>query len=133
MTRWLLFDLTRLEDPQERERLQRLLEERLQEVGQVSPPTQEARVAAVEVVLPDVPSYPESDFGQLLMRIEMLSLGPQATVEDLRTRDAIVAVIAGISDPVQREQLLKRLDEREQAASPDGTVLTPPIPLTDSN
>jgi len=51
---------------------------------------------------------------QLLLKIESLNLGPSATIDDLRARDQLVSKIAGIRDPIQRDELLTRLEERER-------------------
>lgn len=113
----IVFDLTRLEDLSEQQRLQQLLEERLQEftkTSEVSPDQSENEQGPPEAHAP--PWVRRAPHDDLSMRIETLNLGPQATVEDLRARDEIVSAIAGISDPIQRDQLLKRLDEREQGA-----------------
>ncbi len=59
-------------------------------------------------------------------RIETLNLGPAATVEDLRTRDQIVTDLAGLDDPVVREQLLRQLEQREHEA--DGHNASPNLP-----
>lgn len=55
-------------------------------------------------------------YEELLAKIDTLTLGPVVTARDLRARDEIVLNIAAVTDPVQREQLLKRLDAREREA-----------------
>ncbi len=51
----------------------------------------------------------------IVTQIQSLNLGPSATVEDLRARDNIVAVIAGIQDPDLRYELLEFLSSKERS------------------
>ena len=44
----------------------------------------------------------------------MLNLGPNATADDLRTRDQLISEIAGVHDPLMRDKLLARLEEKER-------------------
>lgn len=53
----------------------------------------------------------------LRMTIDSLSLGPQATIEDLRKRDEIVGSISGIKDPDLRYELLERLENKERLSA----------------
>ncbi len=123
----IFFTLGQLEDDAERERLQQLLHTRLQTLAPVSAT---AQGPAVE---------PTADFQvrsggednavtveELQVRIDALMLGPEAAVEDLRARDAVVSAIAGLSDPVQREALLRHLEAREAQFS-----LGPPGPVAE--
>lgn len=104
----VLEGLAALEDPNERQRLQALLGSRYQRHLGVeeppalatAPPTQDATTA----------------YAELAARIDRLRLGSEAPVEELRNRDAIVAELAGLEDPVAREALLQRLLAREQEA-----------------
>ena len=52
----------------------------------------------------------------LRMELEELTLGPGASAEELRRRDALVARIAPLADPNLRYELLERLAQREQEA-----------------
>jgi hypothetical protein len=103
--------LQRIEDPAERDRLQQLFEQRLQMLLQRDQAAQAGSSAAGELTV----------FG-LLPYVEGLTLGPQATVNDLRARDELVAKISQVPDPVAREQLLKRLEERELQAKESSSV-----------
>ena len=100
--------LARLDDANERDRLQAMFDQRMQALMEL--PSRSMEQAAVDGV-----SFPSHD--ELAFRIETLALGPQATVEDLRARDQLVAEIAAIVDPVRREELLAKLEERERSAN----------------
>ena len=124
----LLAELSELEDAQERQRLQRLLEDHLQEVAQapsgVWQPSPEKQIGDTRTPWPLAAQGPASD--ELSMYIEMLNLGADATVGELRARDQIVAAIAGVRDPLKRDGLLRRLEEREREAQvTDSSSLIP--------
>ena len=87
--------LARLERPDERAYLQQLLDAQLATLNGIPRPSGQE---------------------DLLLQIEALHLGPQATAEDLRARDQVVSAIAHITDPIRRNHLLKRLEEREHEA-----------------
>ena len=106
----IFLDLVRLEDFSERDRLQKMLDGRMQELMKFPPPPPDQSFPKA-VAVADDPSHDE-----LLVRIETLHLGPDATADDLRARDQLVSKIAGIHDPIMREELLARLEEREREA-----------------
>ena len=115
----IFLDLARLEDFKERDRLQEMLDERMQEI--LRPSALPAAQSTIPESLPQVRSGPkavavseEPSHSELLVRIDTLNLGPDATVDDLRARDQLVSAIAGIRDPVMRDELLTRLEERER-------------------
>lgn len=106
--------------PQERERLRHLLIERLEEVTvRLRMP---ATMASGWADAADASADPSPDMtdAELLAYMHRLNLGPGASIEDLRRRDAIVAVIAAITDPIRREELLRALEERERWTSSQG-------------
>ena len=113
----ILFELGRLEDPQDQQRLQQMLDQRVQVLMATPAPTAQPAVA-----YPGTPSQPPQGLvnsdavpdEDLLMRIEMLNLGPDASADDLRARDEVVSAIIGIADPIRRDRLLNRLGERER-------------------
>lgn len=104
----ITFAIQELDDEEAQARLEQVLNERLTQLGGAPLPSRMSTPPALE---------PESATGDLQTRIEMLNLGPSATVEDLRVRDQVVADIAGLNDPVQREQLLQQLQQHEQDAA----------------
>lgn len=53
----------------------------------------------------------------IMRQINGLKLGPNATTADLRERDKIIGVIAGIEDPAIRYQLLEHLEAREKESN----------------
>jgi len=127
----LLFDLAQLEDPVEQQRLQRLFDERLEELAQTGALRHEESLPSFQApedthLASDATAATET----LSLQIELLTLGPQATIEHLRARDAVVSAIAGVPDPIQREQLLRRLEEREAEA--DNTRSSPSASAVDS-
>jgi len=107
--------LVQLEDPQEQERLQRLLDERMNAFF----PTPTASNAELIEQQPN-PSEEErnqsGDAELLKFEIATLRLGPDATAEDLRRRDEVVRSIARTQDPQVRYDLLELLAEQERAA-----------------
>jgi hypothetical protein len=103
--------LSRLEDLNERDRPQEMLAERIALFTKTPAPRNIQASATPELVAGDFWTY-----DALLVRIEMLNLGPHATVDDLRGRDQLVSIITGIRDPVTREKLLTRLEERERTS-----------------
>lgn len=109
------FDLARIEDATERERLQKILDERVRElmkIPEVPEPAKDVKdllggaEAANDVALQT----------ELPAQIDMLHLGPQATADELRARDELVLKIAQVRDPVKRDELLERLENREHDA-----------------
>ncbi len=102
----LLQELGQVEDPPEQERLRGLLQERMDTLVPSEPP----------------PPDPAAIHEELGARIGRLQLGPDATADDLRARDALVAEIAGLRDPIQREQLLQQLDSRERQSAQQDLV-----------
>lgn len=104
----ITFAIQELDDEEAQARLEQVLNERLTQLGGAPVPSRTSTIPAPEL---------ESSSGDLQTRIEMLNLGPAATVEDLRARDQVVADIAGLNDPLQREQLLQQLQQHEQDAA----------------
>ena len=113
----LFSNLSRVEDPQEQERLEQLLDEKLQQLSDASVPTVGAPVADAGNS-PSPAGQPLEDWTveELRARIQSLDLSPDSTVEDLRARDEVVFTIAGIADPLIRDELLKELDAMEHDA-----------------
>ncbi len=116
----IFLDLARLEDEKERDRLQKMLDERMQELMKF-PMASTAQSAADREPVPNmrahtqavtVPNDPSHD--ELLVKIDTLNLRPDATANDLRARDQLVSQIAGIRDPMMREELLTKLEQRER-------------------
>ena len=116
----IFLDLARLEDATERDRLQRMLDERMQGLMKFPMPSTaqstadrkpdpNMRAHPKAVTMPNDPSHYE-----LLVRIDTLNLGPDATADDLRARDQLVSQIAGIRDPIMRDELLAKLEEKER-------------------
>ena len=117
----IFFDLGRLENPAEQQRLQQLLDERTRALMRFPPPSEQPANGTSQHSPGPGPAVTEEE---LQMRLEMLNLGPQATADDLRVRDELVSAIAGVADPVRREQLLHRLEEREREAE---TAVSTPV------
>lgn len=110
----IVFELGGLDDPSEQQRLQKLLNERMQALMELSIPSGEATGSG---------NLSPSQFGRgseayheelIMMRFETLNLGPDATADDLRARDQLISEIAGIRDPVMQRELLTKLEERER-------------------
>lgn len=59
----------------------------------------------------------EEDHTFMWAQIDTLRLGPDATADDLRRRDELLARIVQIPDPQVRYALLDRLEERERASA----------------
>ena len=110
----IFFGLGHLEDPQEQQRLQELLDQQLQPLTEVPAPEPEATTAPAASLPTSADLTADVSDEELLMRIETLNLGPNATADDLRARDRLVSTIAGIRDPIVRDQLLARLEEKER-------------------
>ncbi len=108
----ILFDLQRLADLKEQQRLQHLLEQRIKDLQpreQISNMSPDDASAAQTI-----PGRPPLTDEVLSMRIETLNLRPDATADDLRVRDQLISEIAGIRDPILRDKLLAKLEERER-------------------
>jgi len=54
---------------------------------------------------------------ELKNKIDSLNLGPKATVEDIRQRDELLALIVNIADPDIRYELLQYLEKKENTGS----------------
>lgn len=122
----IFFELGRLEDPNEQARLQQLLDARMQELFQTEQNLSVPDAGAM-MTFPSDGVSAEPSVDELRMRMHTLTLGPAATAEDLRVRDDLVAAIAGLADPITRDELLHELEERErQAETFDPTALTLP-------
>lgn len=111
----LILALASLEDPNEMERLQRLLDERIARLSK--PPTERTATPAGEQGAASQEAVEQAvEVDLLRLEIATLRLGPDATVDDLRKRDEVVVTIAGISDPDVRYELLQLLEDRERSA-----------------
>lgn len=121
----IFFDLARLENAGERSRLQEMLEKRMQGLMEIpAPSTSQSSIDdAASPKKTHSTSTPRAvavdhdpSQNELLVRIDTLNLGPDATADDLRVRDRLVSKIAGIRDPIMRDELLTKLEERERQA-----------------
>lgn len=97
--------------PEEQARLQLLLDAQ-GPGGAFSPATSDTTAACSEKASGF--SGIEISAEEIRARMTALRLDTNAAVEDLRYRDKIVALIAGLRDPVQRDRLLHELEAREQ-------------------
>lgn len=104
------------EGPQ-REELQARLDQRMEELMTRHLEESTTDVAA-ELTAPEVPELlsPLEEPALLSFEIDRLHVGPDATAEDLRRRDAVVAAIAAVEDPLLRDELLQQLSRKEQEA-----------------
>ena len=109
--------LMRIESAEERARLEALLDQRLRALMHIAEPSDALEAPASEEHVAAGPQGPTLE--ELKVRIATLTLGPDATVDDLRARDELVASIAAIRDPIQREELLKELEETEHILQAD--------------
>jgi len=100
---WILDAISQQSDPEQREKLNGMLEVRMKELLVGEAPLNElgGRLADGEAIR---------------FEIEALRLGPDATAEDLRKRDEVLMRIAKIQDPQVRYDLLELLAEQERAA-----------------
>jgi anti-sigma factor RsiW len=103
-----------VQDDTERARLQQLLSAQLHALEPAPTPAVDQQA---DISGPYVPSDKVRTVTELYARIDVLVLGPESTVEDLRARDAIVSAIAGIVDPLSRSALLRHLEAHEARAS----------------
>ncbi|MBI3324126.1 MAG: hypothetical protein HYZ92_02490 [Candidatus Omnitrophica bacterium] len=132
--------LAQLQDPAERKRLEQLLDQRLQGLTPMSetPPMPTDAIHPGGLSHQDMsPPFPPPEMAQndeaLLAQVETVTVGPSATVEDLRVVDRLVQAIARLTDPVRREALLNRLQQRERDAeaalrASDGVPMSAPFP-----
>ena len=131
----LFFDLGRVTDPGEQQRLQQLLDERMREL--ITPPPMLPEETAA--FLPKEGEHqgerepatfgaesPDDEFQQ---RLNALNLGSDATADDLRKRDDLVSAIIGVRDPARRERYLLQLEQLERNAE---TAVYRPKPQEDS-
>ena len=109
----ILDGLSGLTDPAEQQRLQQLLDTRLQQAMETAPPEQVMAPPATTAAPTTEP--PLSD-DELNLRLQSLKLGPDATADDLRARDVVVAAIIALPDPIKRDQFFQQLEERERQA-----------------
>ena len=116
-------DLPQVADPKERERLQQLLDAKMQTTLEEPAARQEPLPDMAKIAAPSMEPPSPAAQQALRQRIDALTLGPSATTENLRQRDDVVSAIIGIQDPMTREELLHRLAEREAAAA---TTAQPP-------
>lgn len=111
-------DLIRLaimkQEPEDKERLQAALDVKLNDIA--DPQEQLAEVSG-ELGLTGEPLQ-EAEFSpeDIRIRIAMLNLGPDATVDDLRQKSELVGQISGITDPDARRGLIQYLENREKEA-----------------
>ena len=108
--------LARLEDATEQERLQQLLNERITQL--FGPAVVEPPADLGETATPVSPAEPMLGVDPEILRFEIQALrfGPEATADDLRRKDEVVAKIAGIQDPNVRYEALAWLEEQERVA-----------------
>ncbi len=95
----LFYNVSRIDDTKEQERLRKLLNDRMLELMQVpsslgSAPTDE----------------------ELKKKIETVNLDPHAPAEDIKAKEDLVAAIMAIPDTERRERMLKELEWRELGA-----------------
>ena len=108
----IFFQLANREDAQEREHLQHRLDERLQALWRntngLDQPTAAGTLSVHE------PAQASIDPEMLRLEIQGMRVGPEATVEDARHRDALFAQIARIGDPEIRGELLELFQQQER-------------------
>ena len=129
-------ELANVQDPARQQQLQQLLDQRLQSFSAIAEPP----MPSPDMMMPPggMPQgrgprgYPGSIAVQedLAAQVETVVVGPQASVDDLRAVDRLVQAIARLEDPVQREELLNRLEQRERDAEqvPAGSNAAAPMP-----
>lgn len=113
----VLLGLSELDDPVEQERLQRLLDERRsrlleQQMDAARHDIEGAHDGSIGLLDEQI----QDDPGMLRFAIDRVTVGPTATVDDLRARDTLVARINQVTDPVLREELLAQLADKEAQA-----------------
>lgn len=59
----------------------------------------------------------EVKYKALKLQVEALELGPEASLEIIRSRDKLIVEINNIPDPDKRAEILQLLEEREKASS----------------
>ncbi|MCM8797068.1 MAG: hypothetical protein NC923_04235 [Candidatus Omnitrophica bacterium] len=102
---------------EEQERLNKILEEKIEESFKNNALSQEFETKPLSIVEDNVQYEQSNDYASIARKIDALKLGNDATVEDLRARDNIIATISGISDPKLRYDLLDYLDRKEKSAN----------------
>jgi len=111
--------LARIEDPHEQQRLQQLLDDQIAHFANLPETSGDMRQE------PDVLTGIDPE--RLRLEIELLQLGPRATVDDLRKRDEVLSSIAGIPDPDVRYELLRILEDHERLAEELPAELNSPL------
>ena len=117
----LFFDLGRVTDLAEQQRLQQLLDGRMRELITPPPTPPEETASSVKEGSPAGESGQavfgsESPHDEFQQRLKALNLGPDASADDLRKRDELVSAIIGIRDPARRERYLLQLEQLERNA-----------------
>ncbi len=120
--------LNQIVDPQEQARLQQLLDAKVRAMLETQNPVPgvPGNVRSLSEAPENLQQLSDADKGDLRLRINALNFGPTATAEDLRIRDQIVATIAGIQDPILREEFLRQLEERERQAEGEAPATSTP-------
>lgn len=104
--------------PKEQEHLNRALEIRLkqleafEEANQPESGSVERPESSQDTISEDL------SFEGIQEQIDNLNLGPEATVEDIRKRDKVIAGITNLKNPDQRKELLDYLEAREKEETP---------------
>lgn len=110
----ILTSISMITDTAEQGRLQQLLDERMQAIGEVPTTDQPLTGAGAVEAVPWSGKPRALTDEEVEARIQSLKLGGDATADDLRSRDDVVGAIIGMADPVRRERLLKALEDRER-------------------
>lgn len=101
-----------MRSPEEQRMLFPMLDEKVMQLQQAE--SQANPQAYTGYAAQSIVSQPEPTFDEIVMRIDSLNLGADATVDELRQRDDIVAMISGIKDPNIRYDLITHLEKKEK-------------------
>lgn len=125
---WLFNAIAQQPDEQVRQSLFTKLDARTSHLFETSIELPPVPPGGPEPVIPPELLEQAQQVGQVEMlrgEIESLRLGADATVEDLRKRDEVVAKIAQIADPDTRYELLELLNTHEREVQRDPANTTP--------
>jgi hypothetical protein len=113
---WIYNAISKCSD-EEQEQLNKVLDSKMEDLFKNNAAPQEFDTKSFPS-LEDSTQYEQpADYESIVREIDALKLGKDAAVEDLRTRDKIIAAVSGISDPKLRYDLLDYMNKKERNAN----------------
>lgn len=114
-------EIGNLQDASAQSELKQELHQKLDEIFGVNSAIQDTEASTEETASDaEVAEYintfeNERKYTAIKLQIKALELGPEANAETMRWRDDLVFQINNLPDPDKREELLRLLEEKEQA------------------